>query len=403
MQRYLETRTFSALLCLVLTTACLPFLVSGCASNGTTDSNVEPKTVTAKIGALLPLGENTGQQARQGIEVAVEALNLDDSQIRFEVKWEDSMGEPSVSSTRMETLSDDASVLGIVGPVKSTPAVAAADVANRNGVVLISPLASTRALAQPNDCFFRTWPSDATEAKHSADFTFSELGARKVVVLNIGAEYGQGLAGAFADYFKAQGGEVLESIEYPADAQKFGAYVERVEGGNPDALYYVGHPPDMAEVLREIRSRELKLTVVSAAIVADPSVAKLAGENAEGLIFPFPVTYDERGDSPQMAEFRRRFEDKFGANPSFISAQAYDAAMLLGKAIRSAQVSQEGLPTRQDVKRAVSARGDCEGATGSFRLDNNGDAVRTFQMFQIKDGQMAPFVHQGQQQARKAA
>lgn len=359
----------------------------GCKSDG---ASAPSGSASATVGFLLPLGTETGAQARRGGELAIRHLNAEFAgRVHFDARWDDDRDEPATAGTRMEALATSSNVLGVVGPVNSGPAIAAADIGNRRHITLVSPLASTPALAQPNDYFFRTWPSDASEGTFASGYVRTSLRLDRIVILHVGAPYGQGLARAFGDDFRSHGGTILESIEYPPDTQTFGALAGRVIDRAPQALYFVGYPPDMAEILRELRSRSVAFPVVSAAIVADPSVAQLAGQNVEGVIFPFPATFDPASGDEAMRRFATDYRSAYGQDPSFVAAQAYDATMLLGRAIANGSHGSE-LPSRESVMQALSNAGQVQGATGAFRLDANGDAVREFRMYEIRSGRMAP-------------
>lgn len=387
MKYYQETSlTTRILLPLILFALTLSSLV-GCRPSGTTNPDTN---TTATIGMLLPLGSETGTQARKGAELALRDLNNSGQPVHFEARWEDERGEPTAAGTRAEALAADSKVLGVIGPVNSGPAIAAADVANRQHLTLISPLASTPALAKPHDYFFRTWTSDAAEAQFESTYAREQMHLNEIVLLHVGAAYGQDLARAFAADFQSRGGKVLDTIEYPPDTQSFSPIVNRVIGRSPQAVYFVGYPPDMAEVLRELRSRRVTFPILSAAIVADPSVASLAGANVEGVMFPFPATFDPSGTSAAMKKFSDDYKKVNNEEPSFIAAQAYDATMLLAQAINTARGNRSTLPTREEVEKALDSIKRYDGATGTFVFDDNGDAIRTFRMYEIRNGRMTP-------------
>lgn len=349
------------------------------------------QTPEVKLGLLLPLGTTTGDQMRKSSELALSELNEKfKGKIQFVGRWEDSRSDPAAASTRMEELAADKEVMGVMGPVDSGPAVAAMDVANRYGLVLISPLASSMVLAIPGDYFFRTWPPDAADASCSSQYAVESLGKKEAVMLFIGATYGQGLAEAFAQDFERRGGNILDSIEYPPDTQTFSSIVKRVISHSPQLLYFVGYPPDMAEVLRELRSKNIGFPVISSAVVSDPSVVQLAGENVEGVVFPFPTTFDASSDLKESKRFLESYKNKFGEEPSFVAAQAYDSVNILSQAIITAMSEDKSTLSRKSVKRALETMGTYVGATGELSFDKNGDAIRKFKMYEIRNGKISP-------------
>jgi len=381
MQDFLRGRNLSSYALVVAVFCAL------CAACGPKETDATP---LAKIGVLLPLGSDDGVLARRGAELAFKDLTERyGGSIHFQPEWEDSRGDPDNAGARAGDLARDPAVLGIVGPVNSAPARSAVGVANREGVVLVSPMASTPTLSSAGDFFFRTWPSDATEAAFVAQFTRAQLGVEKVFVMYIGNEYGIEIAKRFGSSFQEDGGSIVASVEYPEETEEFAALVARVLATSVEDLYFVGYPIEIAAFLKELRSRDSRLRVLSTAMMADPRVTSAAGENAEGVVFPFPDTYVSGSGIASMEHFQERFLSTFGEAPGFLAAQTYDAVTLLGEAIVAASV--DGLPDRERVRQAIDNIHEFEGATGRFRLDVNGDALREFEMYVIRNGEMRSY------------
>jgi branched-chain amino acid transport system substrate-binding protein len=87
------------------------------------------------------------------------------------------------------------------------------NVAMPNGIVMISPSATSPALtADPDDgLFFRTAPSDAREGEVMADILV-EKGVKSIALTYSNSDYGKGLAEAIANAFTAKGGTVTINI-----------------------------------------------------------------------------------------------------------------------------------------------------------------------------------------------
>jgi ABC-type branched-subunit amino acid transport system substrate-binding protein len=89
-----------------------------------------------------------------------------------------------------------------------------------------------------------------------------------------------------------------------------------------------------------------------------------------------------------MKSFFDAYKMAYKEDPSFIAAQAYDSFKLLVTAIKKAIDKSDKAPTRENVHVAMESIKTFSGATGNFNLDENGDAVRQFQMYQIINGKM---------------
>ncbi|MEC8042268.1 MAG: ABC transporter substrate-binding protein, partial [Pseudomonadota bacterium] len=91
---------------------------------------------------------------------------------------------------------------GVTGAVLSNVALA-------NGIVMISPSATSPALsaAEDNGLFFRTAPSDAREGQVVAEM-LKEKGYNSVALTYTNNDYGKGLADAIQSNFESMGGNI---------------------------------------------------------------------------------------------------------------------------------------------------------------------------------------------------
>ncbi len=89
------------------------------------------------------------------------------------------------------------------------------NVAIPNGMVMISPSATSPGLstAEDNGLFFRTAPSDAREGQVMAD-VLTDRGIKSIALTYTNNDYGKGLADAIVTSFEAVGGEVTISAAH---------------------------------------------------------------------------------------------------------------------------------------------------------------------------------------------
>ncbi|MCY4313464.1 MAG: ABC transporter substrate-binding protein, partial [Gammaproteobacteria bacterium] len=103
-----------------------------------------------------------------------------------------------------------------------------------NGIVMISPSATTPALstAEDNGLFFRTAPSDARQGQVMANILGSR-GITSVAVTYTNNDYGKGLADSFQSAYSGAGGEITTSVSHEDGKADYSAAVETLasEGG----------------------------------------------------------------------------------------------------------------------------------------------------------------------------
>ena len=115
-------------------------------------------------------------------------------------------------------------------------------VAIPNGVVMVSPSATTPALSTIEDkgLFFRTAPSDARQGQVLADAVF-ESGTKNIAVTYTNNDYGKGLSDAFVGAFKALGGKVSIVAAHEDGKADYSAEVAALSASGADKLAVLGY------------------------------------------------------------------------------------------------------------------------------------------------------------------
>ena len=140
---------------------------------------------TIKLGATFPLtGEvaSYGQKAKRGIELAVEDINATGGVLgrKIEVDFQDDRHDKKEAVSIVTKFATVDKVPVIFGSAGSSVTLAVAPVANRNKVVLVSPISSSATLStEGGHFFFRTVPADDLQAETLANWVY-ESGARNV-------------------------------------------------------------------------------------------------------------------------------------------------------------------------------------------------------------------------------
>ena len=118
----------------------------------------------------------------------------------------------------------------------------ATNVAVPNGVVMISPSATSPGLTDLDDrgLFFRTAPSDARGGQILADIT-KDRGVKSVAVTYTNNDYGKGLADVYAAAAKAHGIKVTAVISHEDGKADYSAEVATLASAGGDAVAVIGY------------------------------------------------------------------------------------------------------------------------------------------------------------------
>jgi branched-chain amino acid transport system substrate-binding protein len=328
---------------------------------------------TIKIGAVLPLtGDSAawGDQGRKGIEAAVKEVN-DSGGINgelIEVVYEDSQANPRLAVSAISKLISVDKVPAVVGDIVSATTLAMSPLAEEKQVVLIAPSASAPAISDAGKFIYRVWPSDLLEGSELAKWAQGQ-GYKRVSVLYISTDYGLGLSKVFQQTFESLGGSVPSTQGYAQDETNFKPYLARVKSENPDAVYLISYYKDAALALKQAKEIGLNAQFFGATAVESPDLVKLAGNAAEGLIYPTIVDFDPANPNDNQRAFIERFRTAYKTEPDWASSHAHDAFLVIAEAMRS------GARTGEEIRQAIDKKREFSGVTGRIIFNEKGDVI----------------------------
>jgi len=268
----------------------------------------------------------------------------------------------------------------IIGPLSSGTTLAAAPVAERLRVPLVSGWATNPVVTKGKKYVFRTCFIDPFQGRVAANFAVHNLKAKTAAVLiDVSRDYSVGLAGFFMRAFKKLGGKVVLVTKYSAGDQEFGAQVGAIKSARPDLIYLPGYFPELPMVIRQAREQGLKQPFLSGDAAQSDETLKLTGRYGEGLYLT--THFDEQGVSNQVGRrYVKAYHAKHNKSPDALGALGYDTYNVVLNAIERA-----GRLDREAITRAIDQTKDFSGVCGRMTLVNH-DAVKSAVVLKIKDG-----------------
>ncbi|ARE38442.1 Branched-chain amino acid ABC transporter, amino acid-binding protein [Rhodovulum sp. P5] len=363
-----------------------------------------------KIGVLLgftgPI-ESMAPAMGAGAELAIAEVSgklLGGSTVTA-VRGDSTCIDSSAATAAAERLITSDGVKGIVGAACSgvTGAVLQ-NVARPNGMVMISPSATSPALSEAEDdgLFFRTAPSDARQGVVMADLLLGS-GVKEVALTYTNNDYGKGLATSFENAFTDMGGTVTISAAHEDDKADYSAEVGALAAAGGELLVVAGYADRGGAGI--VRSA-LDLGAYDRFHFPDGMVSSATTDNfgteIDGSTGQLPGT-----DSPGAEKYAEFVGDKFDATAIF-SAESYDAAALILLAMQAAGSSDPQVYKDKimDVVNApgepiypgelakaldiLAAGGDIDyvGATAAEFI-GGGESAGNYRVVEVKDGEFA--------------
>ena len=195
---------------------------------------------TGPIESLTPAMAAGGELAMK--EVSQSGKLLGGSTV-VPIRGDSTCVDAGAATAAAERLITSDGVKGIVGAdCSGVTGAILSNVAMPNGVVMISPSATSPALsnAEDNGVFFRTSPSDARQGQVMAD-VLMEKGFKSAAITYTNNDYGKGLADSIAAAFKEKGGEVTAVTAHEDGKADYSAEVGALASAGGDILIVAGY------------------------------------------------------------------------------------------------------------------------------------------------------------------
>ncbi len=248
-------------------------------------------------------------------------------------------------------------------------------------VIVISPSATAPELTQSGKFpyFFRTTPSDDSQARLGADFAVQALGAKKIAILHDKGDYGKGYA-EFVRQFVKEGGkaEVVFFEGINPGAMDYSSVVKKIGRSGADTLIYGGYYPEASKLITLIKASKMPINFVSEDGVKTEKFLELSGKDGDGVYASSSRDYSDLPVSKEALEAHRK---TFGEDPGQFFYLAYAATQMLLNGIEKA-----GTTDPDAVAKAL--RTDyVETPLGKVRFDAKGDLEGAgFAMYKVVDG-----------------
>ena len=346
-----------------------------------------------KIGISLPLSGSSlasAGPARDGALLAIKEFSLKGYKVEPFVLDHSVNGvhDPQQGAKDMTTLVSDAAVMAVVGPFNSSVAKVQIPVSNEAGLLQCSPANTNQDLTQGEPgrqlrakypdriSYIRVAATDLVQGPAVARLGITDLGLKKVAIIDDTETYGKGLADTFEAEWKALGGEVVGREGAPKGTTDYLPILTKFKEGNPDAVFYGGVTATGGGL---VRKQMPQAGLGDLVYLGGDGIQDGRGDTAGSFINiagdAAPNSYSSVAaiaEFPGKAEFAAKYEAEFKVAPGAYAASGYACAQVVLQAIEKA--AADGDVTVE----AVRAAGTDTAATfatviGDLQFDAVGD------------------------------
>lgn len=256
-----------------------------------------------------------GDMVDQGVKTEIEMVNAAGGVLgkKLEVVNMDDACEPKQAPVVANRVVND-NIHYVVGHVCSGATIAATNIYNNNGVLMISPSATSPLVTDGKnyDMIFRTIGRDDQQGPVAGKFIATQIKPKKVAVLHDKQSYGQGIATAVKAELEKDGVDVVLFEGINAGESDYSAVITKLKAKGVDFVYYGGYHPEMGLLLRQGAEQGLKARFMGPEGVGNSQIAAIAGPAVEGMLLTLPADFSK---DPKNAAIVKAFKAQ-GRDPS---------------------------------------------------------------------------------------
>ncbi len=330
------------------------------------------------ITTLSGPGAGLGTDVRDGFNLAVQDLGGKFGEFDAKVIEADDQRKPDVAVQLTERVLERDGADIVTGTIWSNLALAMMPAVARAGKIYISPNAGPSLLAgeQCNRNFFNfAFQNDnAHEAmgQHVAD---AEIERVWLMAPNYPA--GHDALRGFRRFYDPSGGEVMDEVYTQLGQLDYSAEIATLQSAKPDAVYFF-YPGGMGiNFLKQWAQAGIgdDIKLYASAFSTSQDILPAVGEAALGV--ESAAHWSPDLDAGLNQQFVAAFQEAYGRTPSLFAAQAYDTALFIDTAAKTAG------STETEALIAALEQASIEGARGTITLNSNHFPIQNFYLREV--------------------
>lgn len=322
----------------VAAAAAIALAATGCSADSGGDSDV------IKIGASLPLtGEFSqgGLDTQHGYETWVEMTNeaggLLGKKVEIVIKDDATQQETAVSNYNNLIAQDKVNL--VLGSQSSLLNIPASAIAEKNKMLFVCPSCgspdmfnrgfkyiffSQQAVATDQAKVFANWIANLPPEQRPKTAAYPSLDDPFAGPVVEGAE----------KILSAAGIRTVYKDQYPATTKNFDSVVNAMRDAGAEIVVQGAQFEDGVNMIRSMNRANYQPSILyqsSSPTYGQQYLDAVGPDNAEGVFFS--SSYSPLSDTPQNADFVKRFQEKFGQSPPEDAADGFAAGQVLAAAV----------------------------------------------------------------------
>lgn len=334
------------------------------------------------IGAILPLSGNASQYGiwiREALDLALNEVNQKGGINGNDLKivYEDDKANPKLASQAMQKLVSNNKVPIVFGSWASSSVLAQAPIANESKVVVMGEAVSPK-IRDAGDFVFRIQPDGSVYLKNLIPFVVKNFSYKTALIIYVNNDFGVDLANTADTLMQSSGIKIIDKQAFAQDETNFRTQLTIAKSLNPDAIFVFAYA-EAGHILKQARELGITSPFFAAATFENPNILKIAGDAAEGVIYPHH--FNPESKVPIVEAYQKKYKEHYGRLSEGFAALAYDGILIVTKALK--QCNNDGSCIRDYLYKMEAF----VGVTGTTSFDDHGDVIKPIIIKTVKNGQ----------------
>jgi len=345
--------------------------LAGASSQAQTSQGVSKNEIV--LGSIQDLSgpiAGFGKQVRQGMLLRVDELNeqggINGRKIRLLI--EDSAYDPKKAVLAAQKLVNQDKIFAMVAHIGTPTNNAAMPVQFEKNVINFFPVTAAREMTEPvHKLKFAGGSSYYDQMRVALPRLIKDKGAKKICTIYQDDEFGLEVFRGAEAGLKAVGMDFTEKTTYKRGATDFSSQVARMKAANCELVVLGTIIRETIGTIAEGRKTGFNPTYLGSSATYTDLIHKLGKKAMDGLYATHTVQHPYMDEvSPKIAFWAKKYQTKFGDDPTVFSVYGYSA---IDTFIQAAQKAGPNLSTDSFIKAMESL---------TFPPDMFGSAELTF-------------------------
>jgi branched-chain amino acid transport system substrate-binding protein len=361
-------------------------LALGVAAGTATPAARAQDIVVGHFGSLTGGTATFGISTDEGIKLAADEINSSGGVLGKQVRvvTADDQSKPEEAVTAVQKLINQDKVVAILGEVASSRSLAAAPIAQRARIPMLSPASTNPKVTRVGDYIFRACFIDPFQGSAMANFAMKDekgpKAKRFAIFYDNKNDYSRGLREFFTNTVKQNGGQIIVDEAYGEGDRDFRAQLTKIKNANPDAIYCPGYYTEVALICLQARELGINVPLMGGDGWDSEKTFEIGRDAINGCFFTNHYSAEE--DRPEVKKFVDSYKAKYnGKMPDAMAILGYDAMRIMADAIKRAN-STAG----SKVRDALAQTKDFPGASGTITIDKERNAQKPIVVLKIDGG-----------------